>query len=83
MSIFPGTVPIYKPGTEPLPPGVTEDDRQAFEYQQKLQRFMQSGMENCVTKAAISAGAGNVQSHTTHLGSYSRSQGLLWVHFSL
>jgi len=56
-SNIPCKVPIWAPGKEPLPPGITEAERPLLEQQKKWEKFMAMGMESCVTKALM-AGAG-------------------------
>ncbi|KIY46032.1 Tim17-domain-containing protein [Fistulina hepatica ATCC 64428] len=52
-------IPYHPPGQEPLPPGMTEEDRQAMMLQEKYQRLMTSFMtENCATKAVLAGGMG-------------------------
>jgi hypothetical protein len=55
---LPGLAPIFLPGQEPLPPGFTDDDRQALAQQHKMERYMTMGQESCVFKAVLSGGAG-------------------------
>jgi len=54
---IPCKVPIWAPGKEPLPPGITEAERPLLEQQKKWEKYMAMGMESCVTKAVM-AGAG-------------------------
>ncbi|KAF9268592.1 Tim17-domain-containing protein [Marasmius fiardii PR-910] len=56
---FPGLVPLHKPGQEPLPPGVTEAERPQWEQMKKMERFVQSAQESCITKTAL-AGVGGL-----------------------
>jgi import inner membrane translocase subunit TIM22 len=56
--IHPFQVPIFAPGKEPLPPGLTEEDRAAYAQQQKYQRYMMMGMESCLVKSVMAGGAG-------------------------
>ena len=53
----PLVAPVFIPGQEPLPPGITEDDRAQLMQAKKFEDFMKMGMESCVAKSAI-AGAG-------------------------
>ncbi|EJD49785.1 mitochondrial import inner membrane translocase subunit TIM22 [Auricularia subglabra TFB-10046 SS5] len=55
---FPGAVPLYPPGKEPLPSWVTEDDRDAFLQQQKFEKIAASAQESCIFKSGLSAGMG-------------------------
>jgi mitochondrial import inner membrane translocase subunit TIM22 len=57
-STYPCQVPIYAPGKEPLPPGLTEDDRAAYLQQKKYQDYMGMGMESCIVKSVLAGGAG-------------------------
>ena len=51
---LPMVAPLYLPGREPLPPGITEDDREQMKQALKYQQYIVSAMESCVGKAAIS-----------------------------
>jgi hypothetical protein len=51
-------VPIYPPGKEPLPPGLTEADRPQLLQAKKWESYMAMGMESCVTKTILAGGAG-------------------------
>lgn len=53
-SKMPLVAPIYLPGKEPLPPGMTESDREQLKQALKYQRYVMSVMESCVGKAAVS-----------------------------
>lgn len=54
MSAKPPLVaPVYLPGKEPLPPGVSEADREQLQEMAKYQRYTTMAMESCVTKTAI------------------------------
>jgi len=55
---FPGLVPIYPAGQEPLPPGISEDERAQYEQNKKMEKYMTMAMESCVVKSAISGGVG-------------------------
>jgi import inner membrane translocase subunit TIM22 len=55
---YPCQVPIYAPGKEPLPPGLTEADRAAYLEQKKYQDYITLGMESCVAKTILAGGAG-------------------------
>lgn len=48
---------LWLPGKEPLPPGMTEDDREQLMQAKKYADLMSMGMESCITKTVI-AGAG-------------------------
>lgn len=54
----PGATPIWKRGEEPLPPGLTEEDRPMFEEQQKWGRYAGMAMESCAVKTVLAGGAG-------------------------
>lgn len=51
---MPLVAPVFLPGTEPLPPGMTEDDRAQMKQMLKYQQFGAHAMESCVVKSAIS-----------------------------
>lgn len=54
MSAKPPLVaPVYLPGKEPLPPGMSEADREQLQEMAKYQRYTTMAMESCVTKTAI------------------------------
>ncbi|KDQ20077.1 hypothetical protein BOTBODRAFT_386289 [Botryobasidium botryosum FD-172 SS1] len=55
---FPLLVPLHPAGSGPLPPGISELDRPAYEQQKKMERFMGMAMESCIVKSALSGGAG-------------------------
>jgi len=57
-SHLPFVVPIWAPGKEPLPPGLTESDRPLWEQNKKMERYMGMAMESCATKTALAGGAG-------------------------
>lgn len=50
--------PVYLPGTEPLPPGMTEDDRTQVAEIAKWNKIASMGMESCPVKCALSGAAG-------------------------
>jgi import inner membrane translocase subunit TIM22 len=52
------SVPIYQPGKEPLPPGLTEEDRPALMQQKKVENWMRMASESCAFKTVLSGGAG-------------------------
>lgn len=54
---YPGQVPYYAKGKEPLPPGADESMRDDMAQQEKMTKFMEMGMESCVVKSGI-AGVG-------------------------
>lgn len=51
-------VPIYQPGKEPLPPGLTEEDRPQLMQQKKVENWMRMASESCAFKTVLSGGAG-------------------------
>lgn len=55
---FPGIVPLFPAGKEPLPPGWTEDDREQFNQVKKWEGLVQQGTESCVFKTVLAGGAG-------------------------
>lgn len=55
---LPFVAPIYLPGTEPLPPGMTEDDRAQLADLNKWNRWASMGMESCPVKCGLSGAAG-------------------------
>ncbi|CCL99247.1 uncharacterized protein FIBRA_01262 [Fibroporia radiculosa] len=59
MASIPLVAPVFPAGKEPLPPGVSEEERQNFLQAKKYQDYMSMGMESCVAKTVI-AGAGGL-----------------------
>ncbi|KAG5342616.1 Mitochondrial import inner membrane translocase subunit TIM22 [Termitomyces sp. J132] len=57
-SNFPCAVPIYAPGKEPLPPGLTEEDRDALQQTKKWEGYTATFMESCAVKTVLAGGAG-------------------------
>ena len=57
MTSLPLVAPLFPAGKEPLPPGITEEDRAQFLQAKKYQTWMSSGMESCAAKTVI-AGIG-------------------------
>ena len=57
-SHLPFVVPIWLPGKEPLPPGLTEADRPLWEQNKKMERYMGMAMESCAAKTVLAGGAG-------------------------
>ncbi|KAL6305179.1 Tim17-domain-containing protein [Sparassis latifolia] len=55
---IPMVAPIYPAGKEPLPPGITEEEREQFLQAKKYQDYMTMGMESCVAKTIIAGGGG-------------------------
>jgi import inner membrane translocase subunit TIM22 len=54
---LPLVAPLFPAGREPLPPGITEEDRAQIMQTKKYQGWMTAGMESCAAKTAI-AGVG-------------------------
>lgn len=65
---FPGLVPLHIPGKEPLPPGVTEEERDAFDKMKKTEKFMSMGAETCAFKTVIAGGGGACLSSIIQVG---------------
>lgn len=61
MSPLPLVAPLYPAGREPLPPGITEDDRAQYMQAQKYQRWMTTGSESCAAKTVIAGVGGKLQ----------------------
>ncbi|KAK7472451.1 Mitochondrial import inner membrane translocase subunit tim22 [Stygiomarasmius scandens] len=57
-SNFPGLVPLFPAGKEPLPAGVSEDERDAYNQMQKTERFMTMASESCGFKTVLAGGGG-------------------------
>jgi len=55
---LPGQVPIWAPHKEPLPPGVSEEDRPFYEQNKRWEGYMTSAMESCPVKTVLAGGAG-------------------------
>lgn len=51
---MPLVAPVYLPGTEPLPEGMTEADRAQIKEMTKYQNYTLAAMESCVTKSVMS-----------------------------
>jgi mitochondrial import inner membrane translocase subunit TIM22 len=58
----PFLAPLFPAGSEPLPPGLTENDREAYNQQIAMQKFMVMAQESCLFKTAF-AGAGGSSLH--------------------
>ncbi|KIJ15535.1 hypothetical protein PAXINDRAFT_176467 [Paxillus involutus ATCC 200175] len=56
---LPLVAPLFPAGREPLPPGITEEDRAQIMQTKKYQGWMTAGMESCAAKTAI-AGVGGL-----------------------
>ncbi|KAK2463115.1 hypothetical protein APHAL10511_004770 [Amanita phalloides] len=55
---FPSGLHIYTKSQEPLPPGLTENDRPDYERTKKWEGYMVAAMESCPTKTAMAGAAG-------------------------
>ena len=55
---FPSGLHIYAKGQEPLPSGLAEEDRPAYEQNKKMERYMVAAMESCPAKTIMAGGAG-------------------------
>ena len=55
---IPMVAPVFPAGKEPLPPGITEEERENYMQARKYQNGMTMGMESCVAKTAIAGGGG-------------------------
>ena len=45
--------PLFPAGKEPLPPGMTEEDRANMLQMKKYQDYMSAGMESCLGKTTM------------------------------
>jgi len=59
--------PIYLPGQEPLPPGTTADERDAYYQALKWQKVIGYVPESCPFKLVLAGGMGGY--HSTSLSS--------------
>lgn len=50
--------PIYAPGSEPYPPGTTEQEKEDVRKVQKWTKQMNMVMESCPTKVVMAGGMG-------------------------
>jgi len=55
----PLVAPVFAAGKEPLPLGMTEEDRANMLQGKKYQDYMTAGMESCLAKTVI-AGVGGM-----------------------
>ena len=55
---LPGRVPIWASGKEPLPPGLTEEDRPYYDQTKRWQGYTTMAMESCAVKTTLAGGAG-------------------------
>lgn len=53
-------VPIWAAGKEPLPPGLTEEDRPYYEQTKRWEGYTTMAMESCAVKTILAGGAGTV-----------------------
>ncbi|KIM40301.1 hypothetical protein M413DRAFT_73782 [Hebeloma cylindrosporum] len=53
---LPCRVPIWAPHKEPLPPGLSEEDRPFFEQNKRWEGYMGSAMESCPVKTTLPPG---------------------------
>jgi mitochondrial import inner membrane translocase subunit TIM22 len=53
MFSSPLITPLFPAGKEPLPPGMTEEDRANMMQMKKYQDYMTAGMESCVGKTTM------------------------------
>ncbi|KAI0819772.1 mitochondrial import inner membrane translocase subunit TIM22 [Trametes gibbosa] len=58
MNNLPLVAPVFPAGKEPLPPGISDEERDAFLQAKKYQDYMTVGMESCVAKTIIAGGGG-------------------------
>lgn len=58
---LPCRVPIWAAHKEPLPPGLTEEDRQYYEQGKRWEGYMTSAMESCPVKTVLAGGAGELR----------------------
>lgn len=63
---LPLVAPVFPAGKEPLPPGMTEDDRANMLQAKKYQDYMTAGMESCLAKTAM-AGVGGMPALSLHI----------------
>lgn len=50
--------PIYLPGSEPYPPGTTEEEKEQYRQMQKWQKIGGDFMHYCPTKVIMAGGMG-------------------------
>ncbi|KAH9889443.1 mitochondrial import inner membrane translocase subunit TIM22 [Cubamyces lactineus] len=55
---LPLVAPVFPAGKEPLPPGISDEEREAYLQAKKYQNYMTMGMESCVAKTIIAGGGG-------------------------
>ncbi|KAI8970818.1 mitochondrial import inner membrane translocase subunit TIM22 [Trametes punicea] len=57
---LPLVAPVFPAGREPLPPGISDEEREAYLQAKKYQNYMTIGMESCIAKSIIAGGGGFV-----------------------
>ncbi|KAI0368986.1 mitochondrial import inner membrane translocase subunit TIM22 [Pilatotrama ljubarskyi] len=55
---IPLVAPVFPAGKEPLPPGISDEERESYLQAKKYQDYMTMGMESCVAKTIIAGGGG-------------------------
>lgn len=55
---YPGQVPIFAAGKEPLPPGFAEEDRVQLNQMKRWEGYTAMAMESCGVKTVLAGGAG-------------------------
>ena len=55
---WPPVTPVFPAGKEPLPPGMTEEDRTQLLQAKKYQDYMTSATESCLFKTGMAGAAG-------------------------
>ena len=55
---IPARVPIWAPGKEPLPQGLTEEDRPYYEQAKRWESYTSMAMESCAVKTTMAGGVG-------------------------
>jgi len=58
MQQHPLLAPVFAAGKEPLPPGMTEEERANILQVKKYQDYMSVGMESCLGKTVVAGVAG-------------------------
>jgi mitochondrial import inner membrane translocase subunit TIM22 len=67
MIVNPLLAPLFAAGKEPLPPGMTEDDRANMMQMKKYQDYMTAGMESCVGKTTVAGAFGTYAPCFSHI----------------
>jgi import inner membrane translocase subunit TIM22 len=62
--------PVYLPGSEPYPPGTTEEEKDGYRQMVKWNKYGGYAMESCALKVVLAGGAGA-------FGAYQQQQLLL------